>query len=73
MIDIYYKMDIIDRLPVDIVRYIIPFTYKVQPKALLEQIKSHRKKIIKTRKRMRGGSICISYCTNSLNINEYGI
>ena len=33
-------MDIVDRLPSDIVRYIIPFTYQTQPKELLEQIKS---------------------------------
>lgn len=32
-------MDIIDKLPLDIVRYIIPFTYNVQSKTLLEEIK----------------------------------
>lgn len=31
-----------DDLPLDIIRYIIPFTYNVQPKELLDEIKTYR-------------------------------
>ena len=34
-------MEIIQRLPEDVMRYIIPYTYAVQPKELLEDIRSY--------------------------------
>jgi len=34
-------MEIIQKLPEDVMRYIIPYTYAVQPKELLEDIRSY--------------------------------